>query len=52
MTTVRDIFECIEKLESLKKQATTERSHFYVDATSTEAIALLYEFARTFKETK
>lgn len=50
MTTLREILECIGELENLKKQATTERSHFYVDAKATQAIALLYEFARTFRE--
>lgn len=42
---IQQIFECIERLESLKKQATVERSHFYVGSTTTEAIRLLYEFA-------
>lgn len=47
---VADIFDCITKLEELKRQATVERSHFYVNATATEAIALLYQYAAMFKE--
>lgn len=50
MNKLERIFNCIRHLEELKKQATVERSHFYAGATATDAIALLYEFAGTFKE--
>ena len=40
----------IVKLEDLKRQATVERSHNYVGATVTEAIAMLYEYLGTFRE--
>lgn len=51
MTQLKRIFECIASLEDLKRQATVEHSHFYVESKATEAIALLYEYAATFKET-
>jgi hypothetical protein len=47
---VSEIFKVIDQLESLRKQATVERSHFYVNATAIKAIELLYEYAATFKE--
>jgi hypothetical protein len=50
MTQLDRIFNCISHLENLKKQATVERSHFYVNSAATDAIKLLYEFAETFKE--
>lgn len=50
MNQLERIFNCIEHLENLKKQATVERSHFYVGSAVTDAIKLLYEFAETFKE--
>jgi hypothetical protein len=50
MNHVAEIFMVIDQLEGLKKQATVERSHFYVDATATKAIDLLYRYAATFKE--
>lgn len=45
-TTKTDIVKMIEKLEDLKKQATVERSHFYVNGVATEAIGLLYNLKR------
>lgn len=46
MTTTRqDIFEMIERLENLKKQATVERRHFYSGKVTTDAIAFLYKIA-------
>ncbi len=50
MTRLDRIFNCIVHLENLKKQATVERSHFYVNSTATDAIKILYEFAERFKE--
>lgn len=50
MKQLERIFNCIEHLENLKKQATIERSHFYVDSVATDAIKLLYEFAKTHAE--
>jgi hypothetical protein len=50
VTQLQRILNCINHLESLKKQATIERSHFYVNSAATDAIKLLYEFAETFKE--
>jgi hypothetical protein len=45
-TTRGEIFGVIESLEDLKKQATVERSHYYVDAVATAAIKLLYKLAK------
>lgn len=50
MSNVARIFKAIDQLESLRKQATVERSHYYVNATAIMAIELLYEYAATFKE--
>jgi hypothetical protein len=47
---VARIFTVIDHLESLRKQATVERSHFYVNETAIKAIELLYEYAATFKQ--
>lgn len=41
-TTKIELVAMIEKLEGLKKQATVERSHFYVNGVAIEAIGLLY----------
>jgi len=49
---LREVWALIQRLEDLKRQATIERSHFYVDATLTEAIAMLYALTRqVFGET-
>lgn len=45
-TTEQEVFRMIERLEDLKKQATVEHSHFYVDSTITQTIALLYDLVR------
>lgn len=50
MSNVARIFTVIDQLEGLRKQATVERSHYYVNATAIKAIELLYEYAATFKE--
>jgi hypothetical protein len=50
MNEIARISAVIAKLEDLKRQATVERSHNYVGATVTEAIAMLYEYLATFKE--
>jgi hypothetical protein len=42
-TTKANLLEMIAQLEDLKKQATLERSHFYVAATATRAIEIMYE---------
>ena len=39
---VRRVMRIIGSLEDLKKQATIERSHYYVDSVATEAIEVLY----------
>lgn len=49
---VNEIFSVISELESIKKQATVERSHFYVDVVATDAIKLLYKYAKTLGENK
>lgn len=50
MTKLESIFSCIVHLENLKKQATVEHSHFYVNSIASEAIRLLYDFAATFAQ--
>lgn len=43
-----ELVKMIAKLEDLKKQATVERSHFYVNGVATEAIGLLYNLLGYF----
>lgn len=40
--TKQELVTMIDKLEDLKKQATIDRSHLYVNGVATEAIGLLY----------
>jgi hypothetical protein len=42
-TSRQEITEMIDKPEDLKKQATVERSHYYVGGACTDAIRLLYK---------
>jgi predicted metal-dependent RNase len=46
VTDLDRVMRIIGVLEDLKKQATIERSHFYVDSVATEAIAVLYDCAK------
>ena len=39
---VRRVMRVINGLEDLRKQATVERSHYYVDSVAAEAIEVLY----------
>lgn len=45
-----EVLDAIEMLENLKKQATLERSHYYVLASANKALAALYEYLLTFGE--
>lgn len=47
MSQIQSVINCLRHLEDLKKQATLERSHHYVEAVATDAIALLYKFLGT-----
>lgn len=47
---IQRIFHCIHKMEDLKKQATVERSHYYVADVITDAITLLYSYAAIYGE--
>lgn len=44
--TLVEVFALIAKQEDLLKQATVERSHYYVAATCRETITMLYALAR------